>query len=269
MTTRSLAALLVLATSTMLIACAGGGATGPAAAPFSPPVATATPTPTPTPAPPPPPPPALTLTVSPTSVTFDIFQPVPASQPIVLSGSALTSGPPLVVSIADPTIVGVTPVVFIVQGPPTFAINPVAHGSTTISFIVGTASASVTATTGTCGRPDFLRPESQLIFPQPGLTSVSTSVAKLYFAVAYPNSSAGPSGVHLNLIVGQHATQPIGVTLQNDTAPPGAATPTPSPFFQYQVMSVPVPLMSATAYRTQLYDDTCQPAVLTGGFTTA
>jgi hypothetical protein len=268
MSTRSLAALLVVVTSTVLVACAGGGTTGPAAAPFTAPVATATPTPTPTPAPTPPPPPTPLLMVTPSSVFFDLGQQVPAAQSVVLSGSALMSGAPLTVSIADPTVVGVTQVQFVVAGPPTYAINPVAHGSTTVTFTIGTASAAVTATTATCGRPDFLRPESQLIFPQPGSTGVPTSLSKLYFAVGYPSFNSLPSAIHLNLIVGQHATQPISVTLQADTAPPGSATPAPAQNVTYQVMSVPVPLMPATAYRTQLYDDTCEPAILTGAFTT-
>ena len=271
MPTRPLAALLVLGTSTLAVACSGGGTTspGPQLGATSTPVPTATPTATPVPTPTATPVP--TLTVSPQSVPFtDLGQPTPSPQTVVLSGTAVTMGLPIAVSIADPTVVSVVPVVFAQAGPPTYAFYEIARGSTTVTFTAGTANATVTETSALCGRPDWLRPESQLIYPPPGSTGVPTTLGKLYFSIAVQSFTNGfPTTVYLNLIVGQHATQFVGTTLQPDTPPPGSASPAPLPNFRYQTMSVQVPLAPATSYRTQLYDDACQPAILTGAFTTA
>jgi hypothetical protein len=168
-------------------------------------------------------------------------------------------------------VIGVGIVESFAAWPARFIVYPIAHGSTTATFTAGGASATITATTGNCGRPDALSPASQLVYPQPGATGVSPSIGKLYFAVWLRGIYIVPPTfppINLHLIAGAHDTQE-GSALQPDTPPPGSAPVNTQQQGTLQYMSATVTaLRSATAYRTQIYDDACQPALLTGSFTT-
>ena len=172
----------------------------------------------------------------------------------------------------DPTVIGVAIGESFVAWPAPFIVYPIAHGSTTATFTAGGAAATISASTGNCGRPDQLSAASQLVYPRPGATDVSPSIDKLYFAVRLAGNFSVPPvfpRTNLHLIAGAHETAE-GSALQPDTPPPGSAPadPTQQGALQYMSATVP-PLRSATSYRTQIYDDACQPALLTGSFTTS
>ena len=90
----------------------------------------------------------------------------------------------------------------------------------------------------------------------------------MYF-VAYFLSGVGVSG-NLHMAVGAHSTLEGGA-LVAATLPLGTMLPTPLPIpgATGVVVSAPVPTLPAgQSYTTQLYNDTCQPAVSAGTFST-
>lgn len=205
------------------------------------------------------------LVANPSSVQFSIAQFLPPAQPVQLTKANGTSGP-FSLSVANPTVVGASSPVSS-GGSASFSVFPIAAGSTSITVADASgASVTVTAATSACGRPDNLGP-SQMVFPKPGATGVATSIGKIYFGVL---SVLAPKQTNLHLIAGQNGTLEGG-TLHPDTPPPGSGSVTPTP--QYPTvtyMSATVPALQAeTNYRTQIYDDACQPANLTGAFTTS
>jgi hypothetical protein len=211
------------------------------------------------------------LSASPASFVFGIADPIPPPQ-----GGWVAASPPsvslgLAIDVADPTVIGVGIGESFAAWPARFIVYPVAHGSTTATFSAGGAATTITVTTGSCGRPDWLSTASQLVYPQPGATGVSPSIGKLYFAVWLRGNFIVPPtfpAINLHLIAGAHETEE-GSALQPDTPPPGSAAVDTHQPGALQYMSATVPsLRSATIYRTQIYDDACQPALLTGSFTT-
>jgi hypothetical protein len=249
-------ALLLLAVCGALAACGGGGATVA-------PDAVQTPSLTP----------AVVLSASPATFAFGIADPIPSPQSGFVAASPSPVSLGLSIAVADPTVAGVELGESFVAWPARFVVYPIAHGSTTATFSAGGASATITASSGLCGRPDWLSPASQLVFPRPGATGVSPSIGKLYFAVwltgnvVVPPASFPPTNLHL--IAGAHETAE-GSALRPDTPPPGSAPVDLAQQGTLQYMSATVnALRSGTSYRTQIYDDACQPALLTGSFTTS
>jgi hypothetical protein len=254
-----LTALAVAAAVCALAGCGGASSGASAPTPAPTPSATSLPTelhlPTPTPAP---------LTLSAQSVTFDIFNP----QPQTITVTSASFGGALHALPVDGTQVGAT-VSMTGTGSATVSLIPIAHGagspsgatSVTLQDAVG-ASASIAVTQRPCGRPDNLRPASTLISPQSGASGVSPAVGRLYFAVT---SVVAPSPV-------LHVWTPYGTlegsALTAATPPPGAASFTPGP--NVTVMSATIGTLPTLArVTTQIYDDPCQPAVVTGTFDTA
>jgi hypothetical protein len=263
-------ALVLLGACGALVACGGGGGTTstfqPGAGATSTAVIFVGSTPAPTA------PPSITLSASPASFTFGGLDPMPPPQSGSVAASPMPVSLALSIDVADPTVIGVSIGESFAAWPARFVVYPVAHGSTTATFSAGGASTTIAAATGLCGRPDALSPASQLVYPRPGATDVSPSTGKLYFAVWLRATSFVPPTfptIGSHLIVGAHETQE-GSTLQPDTPPPGSASvdTTRQGTLQYMSATVP-PLRAATAYRTQIYDDACQPALLTGSFTTS
>lgn len=261
-------ALLLIAACGALVACGGGGGTvsgfQPNAAATSTAVIFVGSTPAPSP--------SVTLSASPASFTFSGLDPMPPPQGGWVAASPTPVSLALSIDVADPTVIGVSIGESFAAWPARFIVYPVAHGSTTATFSAGGASTTITAATGLCGRPDALSPASQLVYPRPGATNVPASIGKLYFAVWLVGTYFAPATfptIGSHLIVGAHETQE-GSTLQADTPPPGSAPvdTTRQGTLQYMSATIP-PLRAATAYRTQIYDDTCQPALLTGSFTTS
>jgi len=128
------------------------------------------------------------------------------------------------------------------------------------------ASTTVSLSTAPCGRPENLDYRSQLVWPLPNATGVSPNIGTLSFAVFTPTSLVLPTKLHM--VVGTASTLEGG-TLQTATPPVGSAAPTPPPGMVETSMSASVPtLPSGATIHTQIYDDTCQAALLTGTFFT-
>jgi hypothetical protein len=229
-----LTALAVAAAVCALAGCGGASSGASAPTPAPTPSATSLPTelhlPTPTPAP---------LTLSAQSVTFDIFNP----QPQTITVTSASFGGALHALPVDGTQVGAT-VSMTGTGSATVSLIPIAHGA-------GSPSGATSVTL-----------HSTLISPQPGASGVSPAVGRLYFAVT---SVVAPSPV-------LHVWTPYGTlegsVLTAATPPPGAASFTPGP--NVTVMSATIGTLPTLArVTTQIYDDPCQPAVVTGTFDTA
>src|SRR5450755_2771203 len=209
-------------------------------------------------------PPRAALSATPATFTFALDHNAPQVVTVTRSSGTFTS---VLLSVADPTIVGVTDPT-LSGASATFSIVPVAYGSTTVNVTDQTgATTAVDVSTASCGRPPSLLAAQQLV-PSSGATHVSTSIGTLYF-LAYFQKNVALSG-NLHLIVGQHGSLEGG-PLVAATAPPGTIFPTPIPIPNTTQMvvsaSVP-PLAPAQQYRTELYNDTCQPAELAGTFST-
>ena len=89
-----------------------------------------------------------------------------------------------------------------------------------------------------------------------------TNLGTLCFAVF---SHVAPISTKVHLSVAATNATLEGGTLQVATPPPGSATPAPIAGLLETIMSATIPaLPSGTVIRTQIYDDTCQGAILTG-----
>ena len=207
--------------------------------------------------------PPVTLSASPASIAFELDQNAPQTITVTRSAGSFAS---FTTAIAKPTLIGVTST--FASGTATVTVIPIASDAgarTTITFTDDSgATASASVTTAKCGRASDLYP-SQLLYPQPGTTGVPTNIGMLYFAVESPTGHPTPK---LHLIIGSGATLEGG-TLETATAPPGAASPSPAPGDIQTIERGTVPALPAgTTIQAQLYDDTCQPVVLTGAFST-
>jgi len=206
----------------------------------------------------------VTISATPAAFTFALDNNTPASIHVTRSSGSFSS---LALGVADPTIVGFT-APSLSGGTAIFTIIPIAHGSTTVTATDSTgANAPVSVTTATCGRPPSLLGAQQVV-PAAGATGVSPSIGTLYF-VAYFLTGVGVSG-NLHVAVGAHSTLEGGA-LVAATLPPGTTLPTPLPISGATgtIVSATIPaLTTGQTYTTQLYNDTCQPAVLAGTFST-
>ena len=207
---------------------------------------------------------AVTLSASPSTYAFPLDGNSPQPITVTRSNGTFTS---VTLSVSDPTIVGVT-TPLLAGGSATFSVLPIARGSASITIADSSgAQAQVNAMTPPCGRPPNLLAAQQLS-PSDGAGNVSTSVGKIYFSVYFLNGTS-PSG-NLHLIVQPHATLEGG-PLTAATPPPGTVFPTPIPLPNATAIemsaSVP-PLQSGAQYEMELYNDTCQQAVLAGTFST-
>ncbi|MDQ2663377.1 MAG: hypothetical protein M3Y18_04990 [Candidatus Eremiobacteraeota bacterium] len=205
-----------------------------------------------------------TLAISPASYAFNLDQNAPQTITVTRSSGNFTS---LTLSIADPTVVGVF-LPTILGSTATFEVIPIAHGTTTVSATDQNGnSATVAVSTALCGRPASLV-AAQLFVPATAATGVSSAIGTLYF-VAYIVRGAALSG-SAHLAVGQHGSLEGG-PLVAATAPPGVALPTPIPLPHTTDVivraSVP-PLAAGQHYQAQIYNDTCQPSVIAGSFST-
>ncbi len=206
----------------------------------------------------------VTLTFSPPSYTFALDDDAPLTVSLTRSQGPFNE---LALGVADPTIVGLTPLSFS-GSVATLSVVPIAHGSTDVTALDGSgASASFAVATATCARPPSLEAAQQIV-PAPGASAVSTGIGKLYF-VGYFKTGVRPGG-KLHLIVGNTGTQEGG-SLSPATPPPGTVLPSPIPLTgtTSAVLAASAPaLIAGRSYRTQLYNDTCQPAVIAGNFST-
>jgi hypothetical protein len=151
----------------------------------------------------------------------------------------------------------------------TFSVIPIAHGATTITATDSTgASALVSVTSALCGRPPSMLAAQQVV-PASGATGVSPSIGRVYF-VAYFVTGVGVSG-NLHMSVGAHGTLEGG-PLVAAALPPGTVLPTPpllpGPITSMTVSATVPTLAAGQQYQTQLYNDTCEGAVLAGTFST-
>lgn len=221
------------------------------------------PSPSPTPAP--------LLVANPTNITFASSDFISSPQPVTIT-SAGGFGSGLNVSVGDPTQFGASLALPTQSTTASLSIFPISSG-----FMGGTSSvslgdsfgsiATVSVTQGACGRPASLLAAQQAV-PANAATGVSTAVGKLYFVAYYYNGT--PISGRLHLAVGAHGTLEGG-PLVAATLPPGTALPTPIPLLDASdtIVSATVPtLLPGQQYRTQLYNDTCQPPLIGGSFST-
>jgi len=224
-------------------AAAGCSAGGPSPAPTSAPV---------------------TLSASPSAHTFALNETSPLTVWVDRSAGTLTG---FTATVSNPQEFGVLSVG--ISGPVAqVLILPVASGAMATATFADASGAMTTASLSPaiCGRPENNDYRSQLIWPLPDATGVSPNVGTLYFAVFTPTSLILTTKLHM--VVGTTSTLEGG-TLQTATPPIGAATPTPPPGMLETYMSASVPtLPSGANIHTQIYDDTCQGALLTGTFST-
>ena len=218
--------------------------------------ATATATPTGTPA---------ALTLSPSPVAFNPVASIQTALITVSKPSAITS--PLVLTFSDPTIVGATSP-RISGSSATFTLIAVSAGSSSVTATDATGSTGSTSSNlGACGAPDAVNPQPVLLQPQNGATGVATTIGTLYFGV-YTYQNTNPT-IYLHMIVGQNQAFESG-TLTPATLPSGTPTAPPAPsghVLTYMSGTVPT-LAAGTTYRAQLYDVSCEPALIAGSFST-
>ncbi len=208
---------------------------------------------------------SVTLSANPAAFTFPLNDNTPEPVSVTRSAGPFSS---LALSIGDPTVVGVSGP-NLTAGSATFTIIPIAHGATTITATDSTgASTSISVMTATCGRPPSILAAQQVV-PAAGATGVATSIGRLYF-VAYFETGAAVSG-NLHLSVGAHASLEGGPIVAAALAP-GTVVPSPPPLpgpVTSATVSATVPaLAGGQQYRTQLYNDPCQGAVVAGTFST-
>jgi hypothetical protein len=201
------------------------------------------------------------LAVQPASIQFGT-QATPPPQSVTVEN--VSSASDVTFSVQDPTVVGVT------AGPPssgepTFLIHEIAHGATTVTFTANGTSASVSTQSFLCGRPDALKPAPVLLSPASGSTNVPAGVGTLYFGVYSTVPAIQP---YLHLAVDAHGTLE-GSALAVAALPAGTPTAPPQPGRTLTYMSATVPqLQPGTTYRTHVYDDGCQAALIAGSFST-
>jgi hypothetical protein len=205
------------------------------------------------------------LSATPSAYTFPLDDNTP--EPIIVTRSS-GSFASLTLSVADPTIVGVTTPTL---GGATakFSILPIARGSTVVTATdASSVSTTVHVTTALCGRPASLL-AAQQVLPPSGASGVSPSIGTLYFVAYFPIGTSGIVPGNLHLIAGQHGTLE-GSAYAAALLPPGSALPTPIPIpASSAIVSATVPMLApGQTYQTQLFSDTCQPAVLAGSFST-
>ena len=205
-----------------------------------------------------------TLSATPAAFTFSLDQNAPQRVDITRSTGAFTS---LQLVIGDPSIAGVT-TPSLGGASATFSITPIAHGSTSVQVTDQSgATIRVNVTTASCGRPASLLAAQQLV-PNPGATHVPTSIGTVYLLTYFQDRTTLSGNLHL--IVGRHGSLEGG-PLVAATAPPGTVFPTPIPIPNSTqiVVSATVPALApAHQYKTQVYNDTCQPAVRGATFST-
>ncbi len=207
----------------------------------------------------------VTLSATPATFTFPLNDNTPEPVSVARSTGTFAS---LGVSVSDPTIVGVTAPA-LAGANATFSVIPIAHGATTITATDSTgASTTISITTASCGRPASLL-AAQQVLPASGATSVSPSIGRLFFVVYFVSGAAVNGNLHLS--VGAHGTLEGG-PLVAAFLPPGTVMPSPPPLpgpVTSASVSATVPALAAgQQYQTQLYNDTCQGAVLAGTFST-
>jgi hypothetical protein len=204
---------------------------------------------------------------APGSVAFSIAQFIASPVPVELETN-LRFNSSWTVSVDDPTQTGASEPVLTSASTATFYTYPIALGSGKTAIHVSDAnigSVSISVTQALCGRPDDLQANSHLILPRSAAANVPRGIGTLYFAV-YSIGTA-PSG-NLHLIVGQHGTLEGGALVASPL-PPGAQGSKSVPGYTLTYMKAAVPTLPAhSRIRTQIYDDTCQPSLLTGGFST-
>lgn len=208
--------------------------------------------------------PAVTLSANPSSYTFSLNETAPV--PVTISRSVATFAS-LGLAVGDPTQIGVT-IPVLGGATATFSVIPVANGSTTVTATDGSGvSTTVGVASALCGRPSSIA-AFQLLIPTSGASGVSTSIGTMYFYVYF--ASPTPQSGSLHLIVGQHGTLEGG-TYAPATLPPGTVLPTPPPipYMSSEIVAAAVPrLVAGQQYKTELYNDPCQPADVAGTFST-
>jgi len=235
----------------IVLAIAGAGCAGTDTTPGPQPLPTASP--------------AVVLMANPTSYIFGINETTPKAIAVTRNYSTFSS---LAATPSDPTRVGVS--VSTSGGTAIVSVLPIASGplANILTITDGSSGASTTVglSTAPCGRPENLDHRSQLVWPLPGATGVTPNIGTVYFAIFTPTTLILTTKLHM--VVGTNATLEGG-TLQTATPPGGAVAPTPPPGMVETYMNASVPtLPSGTAIHTQIYDDTCQGALLTGTFST-
>ena len=212
-------------------------------------------------------PPLPNVIGAPGSVAFSIARFLPSPVQVELQSSALFF-PDWTVAVGDPTQAGASQPVLTSGSTATFQTYAIALGSGHTAITVSNANGgatSVDVTQAPCGRPDDLQAKSHLVLPAPGSMNVSPEIGTLYFAVY--SVSRTPAG-NAHLIVGQYGTLEGGA-LVAAPLPPGAQGSKSAPGYTLTYMKAAIPTLPAGAHiRTQIYDDTCEPALLTGRFST-
>jgi len=207
----------------------------------------------------------VVLTASPSSYAFALNETAPKAITVSRSVGSFSS---VTAATSDSTRFGTS--ISSSGGTAIVSVLPVssAGGSpTTLTVTDGSgAYATVSLVPALCGRPDNLDYRSQLIAPLPGATGVPTNLGTLYSAVY---SQVAPVGTKVHLSVAATNATLEGGPLQVATPPPGSATPAPiaGPVETTMIATIPA-LPSGSAIRTQLYDDPCEGAILTGTLTT-
>jgi hypothetical protein len=220
-------------------------------------------TPSTTPASPTPVP--VTLTVTPSTVT--VAAGVAATPVPVTVARSIGSFSSLGLSVANPTLVGVTPA-SVNGGTATFSIVPIASGNTFVTVAdAGGAFNFVNVTNQACSTNATLLAVQQIV-PAPGAVGVSPSIGTMYFVVYFALGAAQTGNLHL--VVKPNGTLEGGA-LTPARPPPGTALPTPIPLPNATsvTMSATVPaLPSGQQFQSQVYNNACQPAVLGSTFST-
>lgn len=207
------------------------------------------------------------LIAAPGSVVFSTSPYIPDPVTVELETN-LRFDPTWTVAVDDPTQTGASEPVLTSASTATIQVYPIAISSGHTSITVRNSnggSTSIGVTQGGCGRPNNLVYDSRMVYPKVGSMGVARRISALYFAVY--SITAEPSG-NLHLIVGEHGTLEGGA-LAVAPLPPGAQGSKAVPGYTLTYMKAAVPTLPAHSHiRTQIYDDTCQPALLSGGFST-
>jgi hypothetical protein len=214
------------------------------------------------------------LVATPAHVAFRVASLIPLPQLVTLTDAAGV-GSRFAVDVDDPTQVGVAavrPVNATRARTFFYAISSGEGGdggTTTVTIALPSGAAvRVPVTQEPCGRPDNIV-HADLIYPPKHRTKVAPSIGALYFAVYSEVAPSAAYPAHLHLIAGKHATLEGG-TLAQATPPPGSVVPMPppGPFVTTYMKGDVATLPSTVQIGTQVYDDTCQPPILAGTFST-
>lgn len=148
-----------------------------------------------------------------------------------------------------------------------YAVSQGVTSATTATVGETNSSTTVTISQFSCGRPEAIV-HADLIYPPIGTKNVSPDARALYFMVYKVQHAAIPQ-IGLHLILGKDRTAEGG-DLVRATPPPGSVIPTPPPGpFDSMSMKGAIPRLPATtSIQSQIYDDTCQLAIMPGNFKT-